>query len=45
MPRLPFPPPRQLPWPLKPLDSAQTSLGYDNRARIPGIFPGMARSA
>lgn len=34
MPRLPFPPPRQLPWPLKPLDSAQTSLGYDNRARM-----------
>lgn len=34
MPPLPFAPPRQLPWPLKPLDSAQTSLGYDDRGRM-----------
>lgn len=34
MARLPFPQPRQLPWPLKPLESAQTSLGYDACGRM-----------
>lgn len=34
MPRLPFPPPRALPWRLKPLDSAQTSLDYDACGRM-----------
>ena len=32
--RLPIPPPRQLPWPLKPLESAVTSLGYDRYRRM-----------
>ena len=32
--RLPLPPPRQLPWPLKPLESAQTSLSYDEFGRM-----------
>jgi hypothetical protein len=32
--RLPFPPPRHLPWPLKPLSSAETSLGYDECGRM-----------
>ena len=32
--RLPLPPPRQLPWPLKPLESAQTSLSYDESGRM-----------
>jgi hypothetical protein len=34
MTQLPFPPPRTLPWPLKPLESAQTSLDYDDRGRM-----------
>ena len=34
MPSLPFPPPRQLPWPLKPLESAETSLDYDDCGRM-----------
>jgi hypothetical protein len=32
--RLPLPPPRQLPWALKPLESAQTSLSYDEFGRM-----------
>jgi DAPG hydrolase PhiG domain len=32
--RLLLPPPRKLPWPLKPLDSAQTSLSYDEFGRM-----------
>ena len=32
--RLPLPPPRSLPWPLKPLESATTSLGYDEHGRM-----------
>jgi hypothetical protein len=32
--RLPLPAPRKLPWALKPLDSARTSLGYDARGRM-----------
>ena len=32
--RLPLPPPRRLPWPLKPLESAATSLAYDARGRM-----------
>lgn len=32
--RLPLPPARQLPWPLKPLESAQTSLSYDEVGRM-----------
>ncbi len=32
--RLPLPPPRNLPWPLKPLDSAVTSLDYDASGRM-----------
>jgi DAPG hydrolase PhiG domain len=48
--RLPLPPPRHLPWPLKPLASAQTSLGYNAFGRmvmhirhdlLKGISPGM----
>jgi hypothetical protein len=34
MPRLPLPAPRSLPWPLKPLESAQTSLDYDESGRM-----------
>lgn len=34
MPHLPLPPPRNLPWPLKPLESAQTSLDYDDCGRM-----------
>ena len=34
MPSLPLPPPRHLPWPLKPLSSAQTSLDYDDCGRM-----------
>lgn len=34
MRRLPVPPPRTLPWPLKPLSSAETALGYDERGRM-----------
>lgn len=33
-PRLPLPPPRAVPWTLKPLDSAETSLHYDEHARM-----------
>ena len=32
--RLPLPPPRKLPWPLKSLESAQTSLSYDAFGRM-----------
>lgn len=32
--RLPLPPPRSLPWPMKPLSSAQTSLSYDGWGRM-----------
>jgi hypothetical protein len=32
--RLPLPPPRNLPWPLKPLASAKTSLSYDAFGRM-----------
>ena len=32
--RLLLPPPRKLPWPLKPLESAQTSLSYDEFGRM-----------
>jgi hypothetical protein len=32
--RLPLPAPRQLPWPLKPLESAQTSLSYDELGNL-----------
>lgn len=32
--RLPLPPPRTLPWPLKPLASAKTSLSYDGFGRM-----------
>lgn len=32
--RLPLPPPRTLPWPLKPLSSAQTTLSYDDHGRM-----------
>ena len=32
--RLPLPPPRTLPWPLKPLESAETSLHYDEAGRM-----------
>ena len=32
--RLPLPPPRNLPWPLKALDTAKTSLGYDEFGRM-----------
>lgn len=31
---LPLPPPRNLPWPLKALESAKTSLSYDVRGRM-----------
>lgn len=31
---LPLPEPRPLPWPLKPLDSATTSLAYDEHGRM-----------
>lgn len=34
MPRLPMPPPRRLPWPLKPVSSAETALGYDGHGRM-----------
>jgi hypothetical protein len=34
MPNLPLLPPRHLPWPLKPLASAQTSLDYDDCGRM-----------
>lgn len=33
-PRLPLPAPRRLPWPLKPLESAQTELRYDEFGRM-----------
>src|SRR5262245_33770480 len=33
-PRLPLLPPRSVPWALKPLESAQTSLHYDAHARM-----------
>jgi hypothetical protein len=33
-PRLPIPAPRRLPWPLKPLSSAQTGIGYDRYGRM-----------
>jgi hypothetical protein len=29
-----MPPPRRLPWPVKPLASAQTRLGYDDQGRM-----------
>ena len=32
--RLPLLPPRELPWPLKPLSSAQTRLRYDEFGRM-----------
>jgi hypothetical protein len=32
--RLPLPSPRNLPWPLKPVSSAQTSLDYDEFGRM-----------
>jgi hypothetical protein len=32
--RLPMPPPRTLPWPLKPLSSAETALDYDAQGRM-----------
>jgi hypothetical protein len=32
--RLPLPPCRNLPWPLKPVESAKTSLGYDKLGRM-----------
>lgn len=32
--RLPLPPPRSLPWPLKPFSSAVTTLGYDAYGRM-----------
>jgi len=32
--RLPLPPPRSLPWSLKPLESATTSLSYDEFGRM-----------
>jgi hypothetical protein len=32
--RLPLPPPRNLPWPLKPIESAKTSLTYDEFGRM-----------
>jgi hypothetical protein len=32
--RLALPPPRHLPWPLKPVESARTSLGYDEFGRM-----------
>lgn len=32
--RLSIPAPRQLPWPLKPLDTARTSLSYDRFGRM-----------
>lgn len=32
--RFPLPPSRILPWPLKPLESAETSLGYDVHGRM-----------
>lgn len=32
--RLPLPPPRRLPWPLKPLASAQTDVSYDTFGRM-----------
>jgi len=32
--RLPLPPPRNLPWPLKPVESAKTSLSYDEFGRM-----------
>ena len=32
--RLPLLAPRSLPWPLKPLESATTSLGYDEHGRM-----------
>lgn len=32
--RLSLAPPRTLPWPLKPLESAQTSLSYDEFGRM-----------
>lgn len=32
--RLPMPPPRSLPWPLKPVTSAETSLDYDAHGRM-----------
>src|SRR5262249_17962811 len=32
--RLPLPPPRNLPWPLKPVESAKTSLIYDEFGRM-----------
>jgi hypothetical protein len=32
--RLPLPPPRNLPWSLKPLESAKTSLTYDEFGRM-----------
>jgi hypothetical protein len=32
--RLPLPEPRELPWPLKPLESAQTSLCHDRFGRM-----------
>jgi hypothetical protein len=50
MPRLPIPPPRTIPWPLKPLGSAKTVLGYDVHGRmvmtirhelLRGLTPGM----
>lgn len=34
MPRLPVPPARVLPWPLKPVSSAETALRYDDRGRM-----------
>lgn len=34
MPRIPLPPARRLPWPLKPLSSARTGLFYDEDGRI-----------
>lgn len=34
MRRLPLPTPRSLPWPLKPISSAQTSLTYDRLGRM-----------
>ena len=49
--RLPLPPPRSLPWPLKPVASAKTSLTYDAFGRmvmhirhdvLKGISPEMA---
>ena len=34
MRRLPLPPPRQVPWTLRPLESAETALSYDRWGRM-----------